>query len=181
MHVNPNNLSVADCRGSCSAYVERSCDNIIIINNPPTRAYVTLLSWILAGSALGIAGLSIVTSQNFSALVALIFVFLGSIAFISRQTKTEINLADKTIRKTWKIGFCKRHTVYSLDDISSVEVKDKSRMVEGYSLPFYTVQLTGKGKKITIYSADESEEAKALKVKVQTLLKQSALSTQLLQ
>lgn len=181
MHLKLSHFASADYRPSHSRSVERDSDNVIVIRDLSASAHVKPLLWIMAGSIPIIAVVSVITSQSFIAVLALILVLLGSIAFTSRQAVTEINLADRTISKTWKIGAYARQKVYPLDDIVAVEIKDKDRMIEGYSLPFFSVQLVGRRKQITIYSTDDSEEAKAMQAEVAAFLKQSALSTQRLQ
>jgi hypothetical protein len=181
MDLKLTHFSSADCRPSHSRAIERGSGNIIVIRDLPVSAHVKPLLWIMAGSIPVIAVVSVITSQSFIAVLALILVILGSIAFMSRQTITEINLTDRMIRKTWRIGAYARQKVYPLEDFVTVEIKDKGRMIEGYSLPLFSVQLIGRGKEIAIYSTNDSEEAKAMQSEVAAFLKQSALSTQRVQ
>lgn len=154
-----------------SGPIERNSDDVLIIREIPSNPYYRKLVLITAGFIAVITILSAVTSQSLSAVLALSLILPGSIAFISRQTFTEINFADGTIRQTWQIRAYARHKVYSLNDFVTVEIKDKGRMIEGYSLPFYSVQLIGRGNQITIYSTEDPEEAKAVQEEIAEFLK----------
>ena len=84
---------------------------------------------------------------------------------------TAIDRADRTIKRTWTIGAFAWHSVYSLDDYATVSIQDKSRLIEGYQLPFFSIYLAGRGRHIKIYSTDDAEEAKAIQGKIADFLK----------
>ncbi len=175
VNVKSNNFADAGCRSACSRHIERNSDNIIVIYDRPAGTFSKPLLWMMACSILGIAILGLVTSQGFSAIPVIVLFLLCSIAFLSRQTKTEMNPADRTVRMTRKVGLYEWKTVYSLDDIVAVEVTDESRMIEGYPLPLYSVKLIGKKKEIAIYSTDDPREANVLREEIATFLKRHDL------
>lgn len=90
---------------------------------------------------------------------------------------TEIDLSGRTIRKTWKVFAFTWHKVYTLDDDMAAETRDQSRLMEGYPLPLFAVLLSGKGRKIKIYSTDDFEEAKAVQREITGLLMKTDVST----
>lgn len=94
------------------------------------------------------------------------------------QINTEIDLAEKTISRTFKIGAFEWHRVYSIDDFATAEIKDKSRLLEGYRLPFFSVTLTGRGGHIKVYSTDDAEDAKSVYGVIIGILGKAGKSTQ---
>lgn len=178
MHLLLNHFSETDGRPSHSRSIKKDSDNVIIIHDLPASAHVKPLLWIMAGSIPVIVVVSVMTSHSIIAVLVLILALLGSIASMSWQTFTEINLADRMIRKIWKIGTYSRQKEYSLDDFVSVEIKDKGRMIEGYSLSFFSVRLVGRGNEIAIYSTDDSEDARTMQTEIAALLQISDVSTQ---
>ncbi len=91
---------------------------------------------------------------------------------------TELDLSGRTIRKMWRAFVLSWYKVYSLDDYTTVEIQDKSRLLEGYDLPFFSVSLSGRGRQLKIYSTDDSEDANAVKKALSDFLSRSAVSTQ---
>lgn len=87
------------------------------------------------------------------------------------RKRTESNLADKTIRTTWKVLAFTMQKVYSLDEYATVAIKDKGQVLEGYSMPLFFVQLVGRRKQIAIYSTDDPDEAKAVQGEISGFLK----------
>ena len=90
---------------------------------------------------------------------------------------TEIDLAEKTIRRTYKIGTFAWHRVYAIDDFATAEIKDKSRSIEGYRLPFFSVSLAGRGGHINVYSTDDAEDAKSVCETITGFLSKAGKST----
>ena len=68
-------------------------------------------------------------------------VLLSSDAFMARRTSTEINLADRMIRRRYEVCALAWHRVYSLDDYATAEIKVKGQVIEGYSLLFFRLIL----------------------------------------
>ncbi len=90
---------------------------------------------------------------------------------------TEINRAGRMIRKTWNaVGFTWRRD-YPLDDYTTAEIQDKSLLMEGYSLPLFVVSLSGKGRRLKMFSTDDFEDAKALQREVIWFLTKAGVST----
>lgn len=89
----------------------------------------------------------------------------------------EIDLSAGTIKKTWRAFVLKWHKAYTLDDYSTAEIQDKSRLIEGYPLHFFSVFLSGRGHRLKIYSTDEPEDAKAVKNALSAFLFRSRVST----
>jgi hypothetical protein len=83
--------------------------------------------------------------------------------------KTDIDLANKTIRKTWKAAGFTWSRSYSLDDFTTAEIQDKSRLMEGYVLPFFVISLSGKGHRLKTYSTDNFEEADSVREQISEL------------
>ncbi len=91
--------------------------------------------------------------------------------------KTAINLADRTITKTWNVAGLTWRRSCALDDYTSAEIQDKSRLMEGYELPLFVVSLSGKGRRLKIFSTDDFEDAKALQREVIWFLTKAGVST----
>jgi len=155
----------------------RKSDDVLVIHDIPTNTFLKGLVWIVAGSIAVISALSIVTSQDVLAAVILIVVLVVSVALMTRGITTEINLTERTIRRTWKIGAFEWHRAYSLDDYESAEIQDKSRLIEEYPLSFFTVSFIGRGKHIKIYSTDDPEDAKAAQAEIAGFLRKAVEST----
>lgn len=90
---------------------------------------------------------------------------------------TEIDCAAGTIKKTWRAFVFKWHKVYTLDNYSTAEIQDKSRLIEGYPLHFYAVYLSGGGHSLKIYSTDDLKEAEAVRNEVAAFLAKFDVST----
>jgi hypothetical protein len=149
-----------------------------VIHDISTNPLLKALSWMMAGSILIIAVLSAITTQNVLAIIMLIVILLSSVALSAGGLTTAIDLADRTIRRTWKVGAFAWHRVYSLDDFATVSIQDKSRLIEGYQLPFFSVQLVGRRKHISIYSTDDPEDAKSVYGAIAGYLRKAGISTQ---
>ena len=166
-----------NCRREHQGSVEKNSGNVLVIRDKPVSAHLKTLLWITLGTILLIAVLG-VTSQNILAVSMLIFVFLATTAFIARRIITEIDLADRTIRRTWKIVVLVWHRVYSLDDYATAEIKVKGQVIEGYSLPYFSVYLAGTGRHIKIYSTDDAKDATAVYGELRDFLDRAEISTQ---
>ncbi len=90
---------------------------------------------------------------------------------------TEIDLPCKIIRKTWKAFVFAWRKHYPLDDYETAKICDKSRLIEGYQLPFFAVYLVGRNRRLKIYSTDDLEEATAIKGDIAGYLGKSSVST----
>jgi hypothetical protein len=93
------------------------------------------------------------------------------------RVTTEIDLTGRTIRKAWKALFIAWKKVYGLDDYATVEIQDKSRLMEGYPLPLFAVLLSAKGHRLKIYSTDDFEDAKAVQKEIGGFLSKAGVST----
>ncbi len=178
MHLNLNHLSGPHCRREHQGSVEKNSDNVLVVHDIPASAHLKTLSWIMVGAIPAIAVLGAITPQNFLATIMLILVLLASIAFIARRIITEIDLTERTIRRTWKIGTLAWHRVYSLDDYATAEIKVKDQVIEGYSLPFFSVNLAGTGRHMRIYSTDDAKDATAAYGAITVFLDGAGISTQ---
>jgi hypothetical protein len=97
------------------------------------------------------------------------------VASIAGNTRTEIDLADRVIRKTWKImGFAYSRT-YHLDRHVVVHIKDKSSIVEGYSITSFGVYIASRGRKIQVSSADDFLGARFIQSRIFEFLKESSV------
>jgi hypothetical protein len=158
--------------------VEKNSDNVLVIRDKPASTHMKTLSWIMVAAIPVIAVLGAITPQNVLAVIMLILVLLASISFIARRIITEIDLAERTIRRTWKIGVLAWHRVYSLGDYATAEIKVKGQVIEGYSLPFFAVNLAGTGRHIKIYSTDDAKDATAVYIAITGFLDGAGISTQ---
>jgi len=113
-----------------------------------------------------IAVQGVVAAQNVWAVIILIVVLLAGTALMAGGTATKINLADRTIRKTWQTFVFFRHRVYSLDDYTDAEIQAGNQLVEGYQLSFFTVALVGKDRSIKVYSTDDYEDAETVQKEI---------------
>ena len=178
MHLNLNHLSGPHCRREQQGPVEKNSDNVFVIHDIPTSVHMKTLSWIMGAAIPVIAVLGAITPQNVLAVIMLILVILASISFIARLSITEIDLAERTIRRTWKIGVLAWHRVYSLDDYATAEIEVKGQLIEGYSLLFFSVYLVGTGRHIKIYSTDDAKDAMAVYGAITGFLDWAGISTQ---
>jgi hypothetical protein len=137
MHLNVNHLSGLHSRREQQGTVEKNSDNILVIRDIPTSAHMKALSGIMVAAISVIAVSGATTSQNVLATIMLILVLLASIFFIARRIITEIDIAERTIRRTWQIGALVWHRVYSLGDYATAEMQVKGQGIEGYSWPFF--------------------------------------------
>ena len=166
------------CRREQCGSIEKNAENIIVIRDKPTIAHLKTLFWITMGAILLIAALGAITSQNVLAVSILVLVLLASISFIARLIITEIDLAERTIRRTWKIGTLAWHRVYSLENYATAEIKVKGQVIEGYSLLFFSVYLVGTGRHMTIYSTDDAKDATAVYGAITSFLDGARISKQ---
>ena len=94
---------------------------------------------------------------------------------IAGRTRTEIDLKDRVIRKTWKLmGFARSRTD-DLDNHVAVQIKDKSTILEGYTITLFEVYLTSRGKKMRILSTADLNEARLIRSQITEFLKESAI------
>ena len=177
MHLKLTDFSVPHSRIGNLVHVERTDDHIVVVSDPPASDYLRHFLWIFAAFIPAMTVYILVTSQNLSAVCALLLILPGFVVFMPLKISTTIDLADRTIKRTWKIGGYERHAFYPPDDSATAEVKDESRLIEGYSLPLYNVRLVGKGKWISIYSSDNFEEAQAFCEEITCGLRLSNLSS----
>jgi len=178
MHLNLNHLSGSHCRREHQGPVEKNSDNVLVVHDIPTAAHRKTLAWIMMAAIPVIAVLGAITPQNVLAVIMLILVLLASISFIARRIITEIDLAERTIRSTWKIGVLAWHRAYPLGDYATAEIKVKEQVIEGYSLPFFSVNLAGTGRHIRIYSTDDAKDATAVCGAITDFLDGAGISTQ---
>ena len=113
MHLNVNHLSAPHSRKEQQGTVEKNSNNVLVIYDVPASAHMKTLFWIMVAAILLIAVLGAIIPQNVLAVSILVLVLLASISFIARRIITEIDLAERTIRRTWKIGALAWHRVYS--------------------------------------------------------------------
>lgn len=170
--------SDTDCRREHQGPVEKNGDNVLVVHDISTAAHRKTLAWIMMAAIPVIAALGARTPQNVLPVIMLILVLLASIAFMARRIITEIDLAERTIRRIWKIGALAWHRVYSLGDYATVEIKVKGQVIEGYSLPFFSVNLAGTGRHIRIYSTDDAKDATAVYGAITDFLDGAGISTQ---
>jgi hypothetical protein len=102
-----------------------------------------------------------------------------TLAFFTVGITTSIDLADRTLKRTWNMGAFSWKRVDSMNDFPTVEIDDKGGVIEGYSLPFFSVQLTGRRGQIAVYSTDDNEDAKAVQVAISGFLRKAGISTQI--
>lgn len=157
--------------GKTIDYIEGRADMVQVINNLSTITALKARPWIMAGAIMVIAGLAAISLQSVFEAVSLTLVILSLIILPAGGITTAIDLADRSIRRTWKIGAFARHRVYSIDDYETLSIQDESRRIEGYQLPFFSVYLVGARGRISIYSTDDFEEAEAIQRKIAAFLR----------
>jgi hypothetical protein len=97
------------------------------------------------------------------------------VASLAVKTRTEIDLNDGVIRRTWKMmGFAFSRT-YDLDRHVAVQIKEESSIFEGYNITLLCVYLTSRGSKIRIAWADDYNGACRIQSQITDFLKESAV------
>jgi hypothetical protein len=95
-------------------------------------------------------------------------------AVMAGEIRTEIDLKDRVIRRTWKLmGFARSRT-YGLDDHMAVEIRDNSTTLEGYCISSFVVYLAGRGGKIRISLTDDLKEALRIWKEIAEFLREAA-------
>jgi hypothetical protein len=85
-------------------------------------------------------------------------------------TCTEIDLKDRVIRKTWRLIGISYSSTYELDNHVTVQIKEKSTILEGYNITSFLVYLANKGRKILISSTDDLNEARLIQSQISEFL-----------
>jgi hypothetical protein len=98
---------------------------------------------------------------------------LEDATLMAGETRTEIDLKNRVIRKTWKLLGFSRSRTYNIDDHVAVQIQDNSSMLEGYKIASFGVYLTGKGGTIRISSTDDLKEASLIRDEIAEFLKES--------
>jgi hypothetical protein len=93
---------------------------------------------------------------------------------IGGKTRTEIDLKDRVIRKTWRLLRLSRSRTYEIGNHAVVEIQDNSTMLEGYNIASFGVYLTGRSGTIRIASTDDLKEAYLIRDATTEFLKESA-------
>jgi len=122
----------------------------------------------MVGSIAVASILSTVASHDVISVLIFIVFCVASVAFLTLGITTEIHVTSRTITKTWKTFTLVRNKVYPLDDYATAEILDRSQLIEGYPLSLFIVALVGSGRRIKVYSTDDPEDAKAVRVKLLT-------------
>jgi hypothetical protein len=95
------------------------------------------------------------------------------VANMAGKTCTEIDLKDRVIRKTWKLMGFARFRTYELDNHVTVQIKDTSTILEGYSITSFGVYLAGRDRKIRISSTGDLKEARLIQNEITAFLKEA--------
>lgn len=181
MSPQPKNFSNTCSRGEHPPGIERHGEKLLAIHDMPTGPRLKLLFWVVAGGIPVLVVATMLTTQSVSAVLACVFVLFVVAAAKGRRTCAEIDLADRTIRMKWGIGALSRQKVYSLDDYTTVKIKDNGQVYEGYSMPLFSVLLVGGRKQIALYATDDPEEAMTVKGEIRGFISKAGISTQLQQ
>ena len=177
MHSKLKPFPGAHCRGEHPRVIERRGDNVLVVHDMPAGPLLKTLFWIAASAIPVIAVLSALTTQNVAAVVMVVFVVFASVAVMSRRTHAEIDLADRKVMITREVFALARQKVYPLDDYATAEIQVKPRLIEGYSLPFFFVNLAGRGRQIALYSTDDATEAREVQEEITRFLRKAGVST----
>jgi hypothetical protein len=94
---------------------------------------------------------------------------------------TNIDLFAGAITRTRKFFVFTWRKAYPVADYQEIEIQDKGRLMEGYRLPLFVVYLTGKGRRLRIYSTGDFKEAKAIQNELSDFLKTEIVSTSMQQ
>ena len=97
------------------------------------------------------------------------------VASLGVNTRTEIDLNDGVIRRTWKMmGFTFSRTS-DLDRHAAVQIKEENTIFEGYNINLLCVYLISRGRKIRVVSADDYNKACLIQNQITEFLKESAV------